>query len=176
MEFKIILKKKNVNLKCMSLLCSRYLGEKNYRFLMDLDNSYELSTDKCTITDERIVKNGFNVVIEFIDNSENADINITGVALHISKYGAEELKQLLELMQLKQENNLYSCRPLKVIHYLKSETVRHCKTIGQPKTKEDIYKLFNQWFKNDKFFSNNTCIHDKPVFESIHIINENHKY
>lgn len=33
---------------------------------MDLGTSYEPSADKYTITDERIVKNGFNVVIEFI--------------------------------------------------------------------------------------------------------------
>jgi hypothetical protein len=70
-----------------------------------------------------VIYHGINIIkteiLNHIDNSENADINITGVALHISKYGAEELKQLLELMQLKQENNLYSCRPLKVIHYLK---------------------------------------------------------
>lgn len=44
---------------------NRYLGEKNYRFLMDLDNSYEPSADKYTITDKRIVKNGFNIVIVF---------------------------------------------------------------------------------------------------------------
>lgn len=44
--------------------CS-YLGEKNYRFLMDLDTSYEPSADKYTITDRRIVKNGFNVIIVF---------------------------------------------------------------------------------------------------------------
>lgn len=43
----------------------RFLGEKNYRFLMDLDTSYEPSADKYTITDKRIVKNGFNVVIVF---------------------------------------------------------------------------------------------------------------
>jgi len=43
----------------------RYLGEKNYRFLMDLDTSYEPSADKYTITDKRIVKNGFNIVIVF---------------------------------------------------------------------------------------------------------------
>lgn len=33
---------------------------------MDLDTSYEPSADKYTITDERIIKNGFNVVIEFV--------------------------------------------------------------------------------------------------------------
>jgi hypothetical protein len=43
----------------------RYLGEKNYHFLMDLDTSYEPSADKYTITDKRIVKNGFNIVIVF---------------------------------------------------------------------------------------------------------------
>jgi len=43
----------------------RYLGEENYRYLMDLDTSYEPSADKFTITDKRIVKNGFNVVIVF---------------------------------------------------------------------------------------------------------------
>lgn len=32
---------------------------------MDLDNSYEPSADKYTITDKRIVKNGFNIVIVF---------------------------------------------------------------------------------------------------------------
>lgn len=35
---------------------------------MDLDTSYESLVNKYTIRDERIVKNGFNVVIEF--NSE----------------------------------------------------------------------------------------------------------
>lgn len=32
---------------------------------MDLDTSYEPSADKYTIIDERILKNGFNVVLEF---------------------------------------------------------------------------------------------------------------
>lgn len=44
---------------------------------------------------------------------------ITDVALHISTYGAEELKQLLELMQMEKENDLYFCRPLKVVNYLR---------------------------------------------------------
>lgn len=35
---------------------------------MDLDNSYEPSADKYTVKDERINKNGFNIVVEF--NSE----------------------------------------------------------------------------------------------------------
>lgn len=43
----------------------RYLGENNYRFLMDLDTSYEPSADKYIIKDERIIKNGFNVVVKF---------------------------------------------------------------------------------------------------------------
>ncbi|KAL5234739.1 hypothetical protein ACI65C_002149 [Semiaphis heraclei] len=150
----------------------KFLGEKNYHFLMDLDTSYEPSADKYTITDKRIVKNGFNVVIVFNDDSENPDINITDVALHISTYGAEELKQLLELMQLEQENSLHCCRPLKVANYLRSETVRYCKTIGLPKTKEEINDLLEYWFKNEKCFSHNTCIHYKKVFSLMHCINE----
>lgn len=55
----------------------------------------------------------------FLDDCENPDINITDVALHISTYGIEELKQLLELMQMAKENDLYSCRPLKVVNYLR---------------------------------------------------------
>lgn len=43
----------------------RYLGEKNFNFLMDLDTSYKPSAEQYTIKDERIVKNGFNVVIIF---------------------------------------------------------------------------------------------------------------
>lgn len=43
----------------------RYLGENNYHFLMNLNTSYEPSADKYTIKDERIIKNGFNVVVEF---------------------------------------------------------------------------------------------------------------
>lgn len=60
-----------------------------------------------------------NVIKILTDDSENPDINITDVALHISSYGAEELKQLLELMQLEKENNLHCCRPLKVVNYLR---------------------------------------------------------
>lgn len=43
----------------------RYLGENNYNFLMDLNTSYDPSANKYTIIDERIVKNGFNIVIVF---------------------------------------------------------------------------------------------------------------
>lgn len=43
----------------------RFLGENNYRFLMDLETSYESLVNKYSIRDERIVKNGFNVVIVF---------------------------------------------------------------------------------------------------------------
>ncbi|XP_025201620.1 PMS1 protein homolog 1-like isoform X1 [Melanaphis sacchari] len=158
------------------LINKKYLGEKNYRFLMDLDNSYEPSPDKYTITDKRIVKNGFNVVIVFNDDSDNPDINITDVALYISTYGAEEFKQLLELMQLEKENNdLHCCRPLKVVNYLRSETVRYCKKTGLPKTKEEINSLLKYWFKNEKLFSHNTCIHYKKVFTSIHCIDEKSK-
>lgn len=55
-----------------------------------------------------------------IDDSEiYNDINITDVALHISIYGAEELKQLLELMQMEDKNELHCCRPLKVVNYIR---------------------------------------------------------
>jgi len=61
-----------------------------------------------------------NLITIFTEDSDNPDINITDVALHISTYGAEELKQLLELMQLEKENNnLHCCRPLKVVNYLR---------------------------------------------------------
>jgi len=59
----LIIKTCTLNLK-LCFACS-YLGEKNYRFLIDLDTSYEPSADICTITDDRIVKNGFNIVIAF---------------------------------------------------------------------------------------------------------------
>jgi len=49
----------------------------------------------------------------------NPDVNITDAALHISTYGIEELKQLLELMQMEHGNDLHCCRPLKVVYYLK---------------------------------------------------------
>lgn len=41
------------------------------------------------------------------------------MALNISSYGAEELKQLMELMQMENNSNLYLCRPLKVVSYLR---------------------------------------------------------
>ncbi|XP_025425614.1 PMS1 protein homolog 1-like isoform X2 [Sipha flava] len=161
---------------CKSInISKKYLGEKNYCFLRNLDTSYEPSAEKYTITDERIVKNGFKVVFVFNDDPENPDINITDVALHISTYGTEEFKELLELMQLEKENGLYFYRPLKVVNYLRSETARHCKTIGLPKTKKEIYELLNYWFKNENLSSNNKCIHYKQVFTSVHIIDENSK-
>jgi len=43
---------------------------------------------------------------------------------------------------------------------------------GLPKTKEEINSLLEYWFKNEKFFSQNTCIHYKKVFTSIHCIDE----
>lgn len=61
-----------------------------------------------------IVKSTF---LNFVGDYDNPDIHITEVALHISTYGAEELKQVLELMQI--ENDLFSCRPLKVVNYFR---------------------------------------------------------
>lgn len=58
---------------------SRFLGEKNYHFLMDLDTSYEPSADKYTIIDKRIVKNGFNVVIIFNGMKTNDLYNIVKI-------------------------------------------------------------------------------------------------
>lgn len=60
-----------------------------------------------------------NIFENCLDDSESPDIIITDVALHISTYGAEELKQLLELLQMEKENDLYGCRPLKVVNYLR---------------------------------------------------------
>lgn len=55
----------------------------------------------------------------FLDDCENPDIIITDVALHISAYGVEELKQLLEQMQMEKNIDLFSSRPLKVVNYLR---------------------------------------------------------
>ncbi|VVC37340.1 DNA mismatch repair protein, C-terminal,DNA mismatch repair, conserved site,High mobility group box [Cinara cedri] len=149
----------------------KYLGENNFSFLMDLATSYEPSVEKYTVKDERIIKNGFNIVIAFNDDNANPDILITDVALHISTYGAEELKQLLELMQMENKNDLSCCRPLKVINYLRSETVRYLKVTEPLETKEEINNLLNYWFKNEKAFLHNTCVHHKNVFTPIHTIN-----
>jgi len=54
----------------------------------------------------------------------------------------------------------------------KSEAVRHCKTIGLPKTKEEINYLLKYWFENEDSISHNTCIYYKNVFTPIHIISE----
>lgn len=68
----------------------------------------------------------FNSCIEaqnVLDDNNNPDINITDVALHISTYGTEEFKQLLELMQIENENDLSCCRPLKVVNYIRVGTL-----------------------------------------------------
>lgn len=55
---------------------------------------------------------------------------------------------------------------------IQSETVRYCKIIGFPETKEEINNLLDYWFKNKKVFLHNTCVHHKNVFTPIHTIDD----
>ncbi|XP_050420572.1 PMS1 protein homolog 1-like [Adelges cooleyi] len=154
------------------IIDKNFLGEKNYQFLMDLDTSYEPSTDTYTVIDDRITKNGFVVVSKFYGDKKYPILKITDVALHISIYGLEEFKQIIELMQTQQSNCLHICRPLKVVNYLRSETVRFCKTSGLPKSNKEINDLLVFWFKHEESFSQNICVHYDNVFTSIHKLTE----
>lgn len=58
-------------------------------------------------------------MLYILEDSQNPDILITDVALHISTYGVEEFKQLVELLRIENKNDLYCCRPLKVVNYLR---------------------------------------------------------
>lgn len=53
--------------------------------------------------------------------------------------------------------------------------MRHCKTIGIPKRREEITNLLEYWFKNEKSFTHNTCVHYKNVFTPLHTIDDSSK-
>ncbi|XP_050546179.1 PMS1 protein homolog 1-like isoform X2 [Daktulosphaira vitifoliae] len=148
-----------------------FLGLQNYQFLTNLSVNHEPFTNTSTVSDDRIAKNGFNITFEFNGDGNNPVVKITDIALHISIYGLDDLKEIIELMRKQNIPNLSLCRPLKVINYLRSETVRFCKNSSLPKSIDEINKLMDFWFQNEPFFAHNTCVHHKNVFSLLHMLN-----
>lgn len=121
--------------------------------------------DQC-VADERITKNGF--IIEISDDPvDDIRATITYTALHIAYYGLDELIELLHLIKDQDQIlSLMNFRPLKVISYIRSETMRQCYLSASSYINESVSNLLFFWFEYVKP-NCETCIHHKPVVLSL---------
>ncbi|KAM9248607.1 PMS1 protein homolog 1 isoform 2-T2 [Dugong dugon] len=140
---------------------SHYL-EVLYKMATD-DQGYSGST---YLSDPRLTANGFKIkLIPGVSIAENY-LEIEGIANCLPFYGVTDLKEILNAVLNKNANEVYECRPRKVISYLEGEAVRLSRQLPMYLSKEDILDIVHR-VKHQLGNEIKGCVHGRPFFHHL---------
>ncbi|CAH1399041.1 unnamed protein product [Nezara viridula] len=142
------------------------LGESLWSVLVAMETAIDVKCGAVIISDERISRNGLR--IELVkDDPNGCSFLITDIPLHIAFFGLDDLKEILSLIETSNpELPLEDCRPLKVLSYIRGETIRFISKNDVDTESDRILDEFRYWLDNIKPKSKR-CPHQKAVFKRI---------
>lgn len=144
------------------------LGETLWSVLVSMETAIDVKCGAIIISDERIVRNGLR--IEFVKGDPaGCSFLITDVPLHIAFFGLDDLKEILSLIETSNpELPLEECRPLKILSYIRGETIRFISKNDVDIESERVLDEFRYWLDNIKP-KTKRCPHQKAVFKRINL-------
>ncbi|KAI8777250.1 PMS1 protein 1 [Biomphalaria glabrata] len=125
-----------------------------------------------SITDERLVANGFNVRCCF-DGQLNLNAELGGLCDLIPAYSLNDLYEVLETLNKCPNVSLGHVRPIKVQYYLQGEAVRILKQSMASKSLSDVQAMLDKVQDISESF---ICLHHRPVFHSLIDLTDNETY
>ncbi|XP_015672612.1 PMS1 protein homolog 1 [Protobothrops mucrosquamatus] len=132
----------------MEVLCS--MPRESARF----DGSYYL-------LDPRLVANGFKIRIIPGTSAVESQLEIEGMTSCLPYYGISDLKEILSAVINNNAQEVYECRPLKVVNYLEGEAVRLSRQLPLYLSEEDVKNIINRMGKQ-LGTQHNSCVHGRP--------------
>ncbi|XP_014254114.2 PMS1 protein homolog 1-like isoform X2 [Cimex lectularius] len=137
------------------------IGKELWDTLLSLETTFDESVGKTVICSEKITKNGLR--IEKFEDGTKTSFFITDVPLNISFFGIDDLLEILE--EIKDRKGLckmLNCRPMKVLSYIRSETLRSLSN-HSPKINDSYVKDVYKFWKAKVRPSSCNCPHFHPI-------------
>ncbi|XP_013915175.1 PREDICTED: PMS1 protein homolog 1-like [Thamnophis sirtalis] len=110
------------------------------------------------LLDPRLVANGFKIRIIPAVESE---LEIEGMTSCLPYYGISDLKEILSAVINNNAQEVYECRPLKVVNYLEGEAVRLSRKLPLYLSEEDVQNTINR-MRKQLGTQHNSCVHGRP--------------
>ncbi|XP_039285270.1 PMS1 protein homolog 1 [Nilaparvata lugens] len=148
------------------VISPRFLTEKLWDVLLSLESVPDASGEGISITDKRIVMNGFRIKIS---KQENVCAHLTGLARHlIDAYGADDVKMTLELIEKHgvDDCSLAQSRCPIARKYIRSETSRQCAQMMNRDKLNDAHELENRLRMLE--YDKSTCW--QSFYKTLHVL------
>ncbi|XP_014278531.1 PMS1 protein homolog 1 [Halyomorpha halys] len=144
------------------------LGESLWSILVSMETAIDVKCGAVIISDERISRNGLR--IELIkEDPTGCSFLITDVPLHVAFFGLDDLKEILSLIETSNpELPLEDCRPLKILSYIRGETIRFISKNDVDQESDRVIDEFRFWLDHVKP-KTKRCPHQKAVFKRINL-------
>ncbi|XP_070588036.1 PMS1 protein homolog 1 isoform X1 [Erythrolamprus reginae] len=113
------------------------------------------------LLDPRLVANGFKIRIIPGTSAVESELEIEGMTSCLPYYGISDLKEILSAVINNNAQEVYECRPLKVVNYLEGETVRLSRKLPLYLSEEDVQNTIKRMGKQ-LGTQHNSCVHGRP--------------
>ncbi|XP_058044655.1 PMS1 protein homolog 1 isoform X1 [Ahaetulla prasina] len=113
------------------------------------------------LLDPRLVANGFKIKIIPGTSAVESELEIEGMTSCLPYYGISDLKEILSAVINNNAQEVYECRPLKVVNYLEGEAVRLSRKLPLYLSEEDVQNTINRMGKQ-LGTQHNSCVHGRP--------------
>ncbi|KAG8124821.1 hypothetical protein E2320_020084, partial [Naja naja] len=113
------------------------------------------------LLDPRLVANGFKIRIMPGTSAVESQLEIEGMTSCLPYYGISDLKEILSAVINNNAQEVYECRPLKVVNYLEGEAVRLSRKLPLYLSEEDVQNTINRMGKQ-LGTQHNSCVHGRP--------------
>ncbi|XP_025020599.1 PMS1 protein homolog 1 isoform X2 [Python bivittatus] len=124
------------------------------------------------LLDSRLVANGFKIKIISGTSAVESQLEIEGMTSCLPYYGISDLKEILSAVINNNAQEVYECRPLKVVNYLEGEAVRLSRQLPLYLSKEDVQNTIYRMGKQLGTQLNN-CVHGRPFIHFLTNIPQN---
>uniref|UniRef100_A0A2D4NM24 HMG box domain-containing protein n=1 Tax=Micrurus surinamensis TaxID=129470 RepID=A0A2D4NM24_MICSU len=113
------------------------------------------------LLDPRLIANGFKIKIIPGTSAVESQLEIEGMTSCLPYYGISDLKEILSAVINNNAQEVYECRPLKVVNYLEGEAVRLSRKLPLYLSEEDVQNTINRMGKQ-LGTQHNSCVHGRP--------------
>uniref|UniRef100_A0A8C1JJT0 PMS1 homolog 1, mismatch repair system component n=1 Tax=Cyprinus carpio TaxID=7962 RepID=A0A8C1JJT0_CYPCA len=156
-----------VRLQTPVQLTDGVLGGPEYmEVLLNMEKDSACFNGDIYFTDPRLVANGFEIKMIPGSLSSERHVEVTGMADCMPFFGIGDLREILQVIKVRDAKTVEQCRPLKVSNYLESEAVRLARQLPLNLTRADVTNTLCR-MKQELEEESQACIHRRPFFHDL---------
>ncbi|KAM9804722.1 PMS1 protein homolog 1 [Neosynchiropus ocellatus] len=142
------------------------LGAENFMALCDMEQLTPELSGASTISDPRLVANGFKVTLSPGPASAPRNLEVTAMADCVPFLGVEDLREILTAVVRRKAQSVKECRPLKVTNYLQGEAVRLARQLPTKLSRDDVKDILHR-MERQLGENNRTCFHGRAFLQPL---------